>query len=36
MQKLCEYYTLGLRVARFVGFKNIAFFGLLGTAIVVE
>jgi hypothetical protein len=36
VQKLCELYSHGCRVTRWIGARNIAFFGLLTTAIAVE
>jgi len=36
MEKLLQYYDLGLHVARTIGYRNIAFFGLLGTSIAAK
>lgn len=36
IEKLCQYYNLGLHVARTIGYRNIAFFGLLGTSIAAK
>lgn len=36
MEKLCQLYTQGRRVACWVGGRNILFFGLLGTALALE
>jgi len=36
LEKLLQYYNLGLHVARTIGYRNIAFFGLLGTSIAAK
>ena len=34
--KIGHYFNLGVHVARAIGFRNIAFFGLLGTSIAAK
>lgn len=36
MNKICQLYNTGYAIANQIGFRNIAFFGLLGTAVGIK
>ena len=36
MEKIVQYYSCGVQMASRVGFGNIAFFGLVGTAVGIK